>query len=459
MTKLICRERTSILLLIFPLLLSSFHLQAQLKLSAQLRTRSEFRDGQGSPLPKDSSAAFFTSQRTRLSLGYTGYRIQLGLTVQDVRVWGQDGSTINRSTTADNNGLMIHEAWAEILFTDTANKKQQLSLKVGRQELVYDDQRLIGNLDWLQQARRHDAAVVRFNTQRWLLHAGFAFNQNREKANGTGYNPAISGNYAGNTNGGSNYKSFEYLYVKRQLPKGNLSFLFFTDQFSEYQTTEVNNVPVKQFGSASWSRFTTGFYLNDRVGNLLLTTSAYYQGGKTASGQPLSAALLSANFLYDFSKKLSAGPGVDFTSGGGSGNTSHAFDPLYGTPHKFWGSMDYFYAGNGFGNKGLIDCFVKANYRPSGKLKIALDLHQFVSASEVPGPDDHSLSRNFGTESDLVCSYSLSGQIGFEAGYSHYFGTSSLSSPAVKNINNASLNSNWAYLGINILIPAMTGKN
>lgn len=454
MTSLTCKRLSCFLFFTFSL----FALNAQLKLSGQLRTRSELRDGQGSPLPKDSSAAFFTSQRTRVSLEYAAYRLRFGLTVQDARVWGQDGSTINRTTTADNNGLMIHEAWAEIMFTDTTNKKQQLSLKIGRQELIYDDQRLIGNLDWLQQARRHDAAVFRFNTAKWQADAGFAFNQNKEKANGTGYNPTITGNYTGNTNGGSNYKSFEYFYAKRKLNKGALSFLFFADQFSKYQMDEINNVPVKQFGAGSWSRFTTGFYLNNKFDRLLLTTAAYYQGGRTAAGQNLSATLLSAGLLYDFGKKFNAGPGIDFTSGGSSGNTSHAFDPLYGTPHKFWGLMDYFYAANGFGNKGLVDYYVRANWLPAARLKTTLDLHQFMSASLVRDADNNSLSRNFGTEADLVCSYSFTRQIGFEAGYSHYFSSATLSSPQVKNVINARQNGNWAYLGINILISAGVGK-
>ena len=72
------------------------------------------------------------------------YRVKFGVTVQDVRVWGQDVSTINRTTTADNNALMLHEAWAEMLLTDTTLKNKALSLKIGRQELNYDDQRLIG---------------------------------------------------------------------------------------------------------------------------------------------------------------------------------------------------------------------------------------------------------------------------------------------------------------------------
>src|SRR5690242_9574445 len=90
---------------------------AQLTVNAQLRTRGELRDGQGAPLPESAKPAFFISQRSRLFLLYTGYRIKLGVTGQDVRVWGQDVSTINRTTTADNNGFMLHEAWAEIVLT------------------------------------------------------------------------------------------------------------------------------------------------------------------------------------------------------------------------------------------------------------------------------------------------------------------------------------------------------
>ena len=100
---------------------------AQFTLAAQLRTRSELRDGQGSPLPEDAKPAFFTSQRTRLSAGYTAYRLKFGLALQDVRIWGQDVSTVNRTTTQDNNGLMLHEAWAEIGLTDSSNKKANRS--------------------------------------------------------------------------------------------------------------------------------------------------------------------------------------------------------------------------------------------------------------------------------------------------------------------------------------------
>ncbi|WP_315822862.1 hypothetical protein [Paraflavitalea speifideaquila] len=72
--------------------------------------------------------------------------------------------------------------------------------------------RLLGNLDWLQQARRHDAALLKFNSGPWILHAGLAFNQNKENGSGTIYNSTPPG-YAANTNGGAAYKSMQFLYA------------------------------------------------------------------------------------------------------------------------------------------------------------------------------------------------------------------------------------------------------
>lgn len=395
--------------------------KAQFSLSAQLRTRTELRDGQGAPLPAGAKTAIFTSQRSRLTASYAIPGLQLGLTVQDVRVWGQDASTINRYATADNNGLMLHEAWVAFRLTDS------LSLKIGRQELVYDDSRLLGNLDWLQQGRRHDAALLRFKHADWLIHLGGAFNQNKENSSGTAYNPVPPAGYPANTNGGQQYKSLEFLYVQKQ----NLTFLFLADQFSKYTTDSLN---VKKWQPSAYNRMTTGLYYSWKK---QLTLAAYYQFGRTATGETLSAALLSAAYLQPLGTRFSAEAGIDYTTGGKAGN---AFDPLYGTPHKFWGTMDYFYVANGFGNKGLQDYYLKGKYKPSARWNISADVHQFFSAA----------SYNFGTEADLTATCQLSKFVSVEGGYSHFWNTSYLTSPGVKNVINAQSNSNWAYLSINI---------
>lgn len=426
--------------------------EAQLTLTGQLRTRTEFRDGQGAPLPHGSKPAFFTSQRSRLSAGYETYRLKFGLTVQDVRVWGQDVSTINRTTTQDNNGFMLHEAWAEIFLTDTTARNKSFSIKLGRQELVYDDARLLGNLDWLQQGRRHDAAVLKYISGPWMLHAGFAFNQNKENAASTVYNSTTPG-YAANTNGGTAYKSMQFLYAGKKLSGGNASLLFFTDQFSKYRMENS----VKVFETGSWTRMTTGIFYNNTFNKFSLTASGYYQFGKNAVGQKIDAQLLSGAFQYALSPRFSAGAGYDYTSGGTSGGnaggsvTSKAFDPLYGTPHKFWGLMDYFYVASGFGGKGLHDAYIKTKYKASAKFNLSADLHAFNTASDVLAADNTTqLKKHLGTEVDLIAVYTLTPVIGFEAGYSHFFSTGTLTSPNVKNVANARNNSNWAYLSINI---------
>ncbi|WP_181954762.1 alginate export family protein [Chitinophaga lutea] len=392
---------------------------AQFSLSAQLRTRTELRDGQGAPLPAGAKPAVFTSQRSRLTAGYAMPGLKLGLTVQDVRVWGQDASTINRVTTADNNGFMLHEAWAEIDIVDS------LQLKVGRQELVYDDSRLLGNLDWLQQGRRHDAALLKFRHTGWVLHLGGAFNQNKENSSGTVYSPVTG--YPANTNGSQQYKSLEFLYVQKK----SLSFLFLADQFSKYTTDSTN---VKKWQSSAYNRMTTGLFYSWKK---RITLAAYYQFGHTPAGENLSAALLSAAYLHPFGTRFTAEAGIDYTTGG---KAVSAFDPLYGTPHKFWGAMDYFYVASGFGNKGLQDYYLKGKYKPSAKWSVGLDVHQFFSAA----------SYNFGTEADLTASVQLHKFVGLEGGYSHFMSTDYLTSPGVKNVANARSNSNWAYLSLNI---------
>lgn len=434
----------------------SFQAQAQISIGGQIRTRTEMRYGQGTLLPKGSQAAFFTSQRTRLSVGYTGLRFKAAVTAQDVRVWGQDASTINRTTTASNNGLMLHEAWGEVILTDSSNANVDLSLKIGRQELNYDDARLLGNLDWAQQARRHDMALLKFAARGWTLHAGAAFNQNKEQRSGTAYN-GIPAEYAAGTNGiGTLYKSMQLLYVARQLPWGTVSALLLKDDFNRYSYAPIDSLKKNPiFGTGVWSRFTGGLFTTGAAlkKRLTFTASASYQTGDNKDGQSLSAYMASAYTLYALSKSFSMGPGVDYTSGNNgtrSFTTDHRFDPLYGTPHKFWGYMDYFYVSDGFGRSGLVDYYLRAKYKLREKWLFTLDGHQFTAAQPVSDGSDGRRKRNFGTELDLLCQYTLTPAIGFEAGYSAFFATSTLASAQVKNVADANLNPHWAYLMINI---------
>jgi hypothetical protein len=433
--------------------LSHSQAKAQFTLTGQIRPRTELRDGQGTLQKKGDDAALFTSQRTRLNAGFTGYRFKVFMALQDVRVWGQDQSSINRTTTEANNGLMLHEAWGEIFLNDTVSKIKNLSLKIGRQEIAYDDQKVIGGLDWLQQARRHDAIVLKFANKGWIADIGAAFNQNSEKAVGTLYN-GIPTAYGAGTNGiGTMYKSFQYGYVGKKFFFGDLSFLFFKDDFNKYTTVAAVKTPVQ----GVWSRTTTGLYYNANLTRKInLTGSYYYQGGRNKDGRILSANLASITSTVQVSRKLFVGPGIDYLSGTDgtkavtTDSRSNLFDPLYGTPHKFWGGMDYFYTASGFGSQGLLNYFLKAKYNAKDNLIFFAELHGFESANKVSNGAGGTRTSYLGTELDLKMSYNFTKMINIEAGYSYMKATNTMASAQVKNVSNANLSPQWAYVSLNI---------
>jgi hypothetical protein len=430
--------------------------QAQLSVSGQIRTRTEYRDGQGTPVAEDASPAIFTSQRSRLNVGYSGYRFKIYTSVQDVRVWGQDASMINRTTVDSNDGLMLHEAWGELSLVDTGKVVKNFSVRIGRQELVYDDVRLLGNLDWLQQARRHDAILFKFDHKGWTAHLGAAYNQNSERKTGSVYSgttpTGAPAGYGITTNGlGTMYKSMQFLYVAKKLHFGTASFLAFKDDFSKYSIDPNDATKTPKFHKGVWSRYTVGLnVVGTALRKITFGLSAFSQKGDYKDGTNLDEYLLSANAMYAVGRKVQIGPGVDLTSGS-STTANQRFDPLYGTPHKFWGYMDYFYVADGFGAKnGLLNYYLKGKYKPKDNLTLALDVHKFALPNKVTNQDGLALEKALGTEIDFVTTYNMTKAITIEAGYCVMKSTDTMVSLNVKNVPTADKTSTWGYLMINI---------
>ena len=112
---------------------------SQFTVDAQLRPRFEFRHGYKTLFPNDTDPAAFVSQRTRLNFGYKTEKLNFYVSAQDVRVWGD----VPQLNVADENGFSLHQAWAEVSLVS------DLNLKIGRQEIVYDDQRFLRNYFWV----------------------------------------------------------------------------------------------------------------------------------------------------------------------------------------------------------------------------------------------------------------------------------------------------------------------
>lgn len=397
---------------IFMLLLANDML-AQFSFSAEFRPRAEYRHGYKTLPATDANAAFFISQRTRLNVYYSNSDFKTGFSLQDVRTWGD----VKQLNTTDDH-LFIHEAWGQYFFSE------EFSMKLGRQEIVYDDHRIFGSVNWAQQARSHDVAIFKFIDKKFKLDVGLAFNQLKENNFGTLYTL-------------NNYKSFQYIWVHQDFKNLGVSFLILNNgmQYASFPNPAPTDYDVA-------SSQTLGTRLTYKKKDLSVNAAMYVQGGKNATNVDLSSSYLAGEIIYAFSKVFKANIGFEMLSGNDYddiGNTKEdkAFAPLYGTNHKFNGHMDYFYVGSHFGKVGLNDLFIGLNYAED-KVKLGLTTHIFSSAGEI-----NNMSKSLGTEFDLSFGYALAKGVSMTVGYSKMFGTETMA--LIKGGDSEESNS-WAYL-------------
>ncbi|MGZ2370810.1 alginate export family protein [Ancylomarina sp. YFZ004] len=389
-------------------------IMAQLKFTGEMRPRTEYRNGLKTLFNSEDDAALFTSQRTRLNLNYTDAKFKVGLSLQDVRTWG-DVKQLNMS---DKNQLMLHEAWGELLFTEN------FSLKVGRQELVYDDSRILGNVGWAQQARSHDLALLKFKTDdKGQLHIGLAYNNDMEGLKDQLYT--------------TSYKSMQFAWYNRKYDNFNFSLLF------------LNNGLQRQDGDdlKTYYSQTLGAHMNHKKDKFGLTGSAYLQMGKDAADRDLSAYLVSLGANYALSSNFKGNIGFEIQSGTDSNEQNANFDnksftPLFGTNHKFNGHMDYFYVGNHTSNVGLVDAFIGGSYSKD-KISFGATLHRFATQADLFAAGEKQ-DNYLGTELDLSFGYKYSKSVTFKMGYSQMFASDSME--VLKGVNDAEKAACWGWM-------------
>jgi len=391
---------------------------AQFSLYGEFRPRVEFNHGY-KKLETQQNVMFklTTSQRTRLGLGYTNGKFKVGLQIQDVRVWGQSpqlGSTDGVTTT-------IHQAWAEVMLTD------KFSVKLGRMELSYDDQRILGAVNWAQQARSHDLALFKYEGG-FKLHFGLAVNQVQ----------TISFNFP------STYKSMQFLWFNKKFSDAyTLSVLALNNGVDDVTLNNPTPVPMTTYSQIIGQRSVF------KAGALKVGFNFYYQMGKDkaiyvdADGLNQHKSYGAMNIGLDLNFKLndnfSVGAGYEYLSGNSQTDTTkayseknHAFAPLYGTNHKFNGWMDYFYVGNHGNSVGLQDIYFKLDYKKN-KFITGAAFHYFMSAAEVRDWDEwytngnlQAMSSGLGMELDTYIGYKHSKGVLFKAGVSGMFDSATM---------------------------------
>ncbi|MFZ1799868.1 MAG: alginate export family protein, partial [Chitinophagaceae bacterium] len=332
-------------------------------LSLDMRVRTEWRHGYKSIPTPDTTGAFLVNQRTRFNVDYKNKIVDIFLSLQDARVWGQQDpregqtGTATTSTPSTTFPLYFFEAYAEPHFND------KLSLRIGRQRISYDNQRLFSENNWRLPGNSYDAARLIFNNKKnFTTELVVSFNQSGENIFTTKYKPLVP-----------NYKSLFVNYLNWKLSD---KFVLTTINAADrYQSSDPDKY------TTTYQRFTSGGRLEYTRSNWYFTIAAYDQYGTDSSGKKISAYYFQPEIKYTAGNFI-ARLGMEYFSGADSSThplKNKSITPLYGTAHSFMGYLDIFDVPGDFNNAGMINPYLHFQWK---KNKITLSMQNYIFISQ-----------------------------------------------------------------------------
>ena len=360
----------------------------------QLRTRGEYNNGVGSPRNEGELSNLSINDRARLGITWARQGLSVRLAGQQSGFWGGEGIKDQQTQFG------IHEAWAKL------QSASGYFLQVGRQTLVYDDERLLGGLDWHVVGNHHDALRMGYAGKADQLHLILAYNNNGAARDGNYYDAKMP------------YKTMQTLWYHHNFQAPLQMSLLLMSLGREAGEAGCGNTRYL---------FTYGTYLTYKpTADWAFNATLYAQTGQAATGASKRAWMANFDARYSYGAGYSTLLGVDVLSGAAAGDThSTNFEPLYGTHHKFYGAMDYFYANSWKnGNPGLIDIKLTEGLKFSPKVNGTVALHEFLTARDYK--DRLDLDRTLGTECDLQLNWAIQKNVTLQMGYSMMFGTKAL---------------------------------
>ena len=390
-------------------LLFSIGLKAQeadnvFNLDAQLMTRGELRAGgfKADSLDKERFSHFALG-RYRVIADYQRSWLNVRLTPQYSGVWGQASA-----------GLALYEGWAKI------QSENGLFVKIGRQELTYDDGRIIGNDDWTMTAPTHDVLKLGYDGESHKIHLLAAYNQNAENIdNGVIY-------YSG---GLQPYKTMQTLWYHYDTPKKTFGVSLLGMNIGMQNSDQEH--PITYYQQLM------GTYMSFRPKHWSLEGAFYYQMGKEEHGMTIDAFMASAKLNVKPSENYNLFAGYDYLSGdkyfnvppeGGVGLVFHdkarGFNAIFGSHHEFYGAMDFFYLSNYVGGftPGLQNLYFGGNIKPVNGLSVNAAYHYYAIATDL----DYVNTKTLGHSVELASSYAFNKAVSVSAGYTFMKGSETM---------------------------------
>lgn len=388
----------------FICLTSLYGQENKFRIEAESRTRSLVDNGYKCPKVADENAVFYTTQRTRLNACFENDKLETYVSFQDVRLWGDDDHYSSSGVYGNTESLSLHQGWAKLKITEP------LSIKIGRQQFSYDDQRIFSARNWNDYQVTYDALLVDYEMNEHRLNLGLSYNADNKS----------DVDYPS-----KKFKMLDFLHYQYAVEKATLSCMAVLSG-----NTLTDSTDDVSFRGTYGVNADVDFDLFD------LRLSAYYQHHLNDVGDDVSAYCFSVFAKRNVTEKLNLGIGLDVLSGNDDNSTSatnHRFDILYGRRHGWYGYMDFF---STTPDQGLQDYMLKLTYKPQKRLSVQAHYHYFLLSADKYDAN-RKMKRQLGNELDLKAKWYFYESTTLEAGYSIYGVTNTLKS--IKNIEGSSI--------------------
>ncbi len=417
----------------------------QLDVNLNMLGRGEMRYGGFTEGTKENNAKFLVG-RTRMTLNYQRPHLETKITAQHSGVWGEKSK----------GSFNLYEAWAKL------STKVGLFAQMGRQALSYDDERIIGANDWAMAANSHDVLKLGYEGYGHKVHAILGFNQNSENTSGGTYY----------LQGAHPYKVMHTLWYHYDVPKIPLgaSLMFMNIGMQAGVEGSMSNPPKTVYQQL------LGGYVSYQTERWSIEGSYYHQLGTTITdtnpspeefewnGIELDAWMASIKAQLQITKKAGVQAGYDYLSGddynyvrpkGMMGLAKHNkiryFNPVYGSHHKFYGMMDFFFV-QSFSDTfspGLQNLYAGAFYNPLKGLKLKATYHYLAVATNL-----ENNGKTLGHDIDFEASYQILKDASLSLGFSYMVGTETM-----RNLQRADEKSNlkWGWFSL-VVSPRIISK-
>lgn len=394
-------------------------------ITAQVRPRLEFRNGYRSlPSPNRNDGVVFVSQRTRMGVKYqSDRRASLSAIFQDVRTWGDESSSV---TDYDADNFDVFRAFIDLTPDST------WTIRIGRQGIRFDEDRILGDGEWAQQGRSHDAFRIIWKRRGAEAHIAYAHNQRGEPVSYVRYNSS------------GNYQDLGVLWLNFRRATTGVSLL----GVGEYYAAGGAQQQGLYDAGTPWGRGTVGGRIEVTPKPMQLRGEAYYQFGtrrfsnaSTPRVRDVRAFTLAASIGRDFGRTNLA-IWYDIISGDSDplDSTYRVFDPPYATGHKFYGWADYFVnMPADTRGLGVQDLAFKIKSPLSDQAVADLQFHYFWFARNNPGISGGG-QKALGFEADAMVTIPLIKNIRLQAGYSAVIPTD-----ALKRLHNGDGPGHWVW--------------